>query len=144
MNDDMLSQEEIDALMNNQMDSDESDSSNDNDAIAEIGEEEKDVMGEVNNIAMGSAATALYTLLDQKVEITAPEVELITFEEITEQYQRPCVLVKVEYIEGLKGVNLLIIKERDAAIIADLMMGGDGTDPDAELSEMHTDRKSVV
>ena len=138
MNDDMLSQEEIDALMNNQMDSDESDSSNDNDAIAEIGEEEKDVMGEVNNIAMGSAATALYTLLDQKVEITAPEVELITFEEITEQYEKPCVLVKVEYIEGLKGVNLLIIKERDAAIIADLMMGGDGTDPDEELSEMHT------
>ncbi len=132
MNDDnMLSQEEIDALMND----DEIDNDN---SLEEINDEEKDVIGEVNNIAMGSAATALYTILDQKVEITAPQVELVTFEEITKEYDRPCVLVQVEYVEGLEGVNLLIIKERDAAIIADLMMGGDGEDPDAELSEMHT------
>ena len=129
--DSMLSQEEIDALMN--------DENNDNDSSLEkLSEEEKDVIGEVNNIAMGSAATALYTILDQKVEITAPKVELITFEEITKEYDRPCVLVQVEYVEGLEGVNLLIIKEKDAAIIADLMMGGDGKDPDTELSEMHT------
>jgi len=138
--DNMLSQEEIDALMNDKQDNDEDDGSNEttNDPFENLNEEEKDVIGEVNNIAMGSAATALYTILDKKVEITAPEVELIPFKDITEEYDRPCVLVKVEYVEGLEGVNLLIIQKRDAAIIADLMMGGDGTDPDEELSEMHT------
>lgn len=137
--DNMLSQEEIDSLMNEKQD-DDGDETNEtsNDLFENLNEEEKDVIGEVNNIAMGSAATALYTILDKKVEITAPEVELIPFKDITKQYDRPCVLVKVEYVEGLEGVNLLIIQKRDAAIIADLMMGGDGTDPDEELSEMHT------
>lgn len=140
--DNMLSQEEIDALMNSKQNEDNGPDNNEdgpvNDELVNLSDEEKDVIGEVNNIAMGSAATALYTILDQKVEITAPQVELTSFEEITDEYDRPCVLVKVEYVEGLEGVNLLIIKERDAAIIADLMMGGDGKDLDEELSEMHT------
>ena len=137
--DSMLSQEEIDALMDKKQDDDDEENTEESDDLFDsLSEEEKDVIGEVNNIAMGSAATALYTILDQKVEITAPTVELLTFEEITEAYDRPCVLVKVEYVEGLEGVNLLIIQKEDAAIIADLMMGGDGTDPDEELSEMHT------
>src|SRR6056297_428379 len=113
-NNDILSQEEIDALMN--------DKNSDNN----LNDDEIDVLGEIGNIAMGSAATALYSLLGKKVEITAPEVAILNFSEVTEDYNRPCVLVTVEYIEGLEGVNLLIIKEEDAAIIADLMMGGDG------------------
>ncbi len=96
-NGDMLSQDEIDALMNDEGD-DQDDTSGDEESFLEkLGEEEKDVMGEVNNIAMGSAATALYTLLDQKVEITTPDVRIMSFAEITEEYDRPCVLVKVEY-----------------------------------------------
>ena len=143
--DNMLSQEEIDALMNKKQNDDDdeetsenSDEINSDEIFENLSEEEKDVIGEVNNIAMGSAATALYTILDKKVEITAPQVEVVSFEDITKEYDRPCVLVKVEYVEGLEGVNLLIIQKEDAAIIADLMMGGDGTDPDEELSEMHT------
>lgn len=128
-NDELLSQEEIDELMNGK--------DGDLDEM-ELTEEDKDILGEIGNIAMGSAATALYTLLDSKVEITAPEVEMLSFDEIVAQYDRPCVLVKVEYIAGLEGINLLIINEDDAAVIADLMMGGDGTDPDTELDEMHT------
>jgi len=135
--DNMLSQEEIDALMNKKQNDDGLNETSSN-PFENLNEEEKDVIGEVNNIAMGSAATALYTILDKKVEITAPKVELISFKDITKEYDRPCVLVKVEYVEGLEGVNLLIIQKRDAAIIADLMMGGDGIDPDEELSEMHT------
>ncbi|MDI3546963.1 MAG: flagellar motor switch protein FliN [Halanaerobiales bacterium] len=121
----ILSQEEIDALISNKSNG------------QQLTEEEKDVLGEVGNIAMGSAATALYTILDQKVEITAPEVSIATFGEISAQYERPCVLVKVKYTSGLEGMNLLIIKEEDAAIIADLMMGGDGSSKDIELDEIH-------
>ncbi len=127
----ILSQAEIDALMNGSNDDEP-----DNRSVEMITEEEKDVLGEIGNIAMGSAATALYTLLDQKVEITTPVVTVSTFGEIIEEYAKPCVLVKVEYIAGLEGANLLIIKDEDAAIIADLMMGGDGTNTDGKLDEI--------
>lgn len=141
-NNDFLSQEEIDALMNQSESNSGED--NDNDPVSDSSDtenqltaEEIDVLGEVGNIAMGSAATALYTILDEKVEITAPKVEVMSFSNISEQYHKPCVMVDVEYVAGLQGVNLLVIQKEDAAIIADLMMGGDGSDPDIELSEIH-------
>jgi flagellar motor switch protein FliN/FliY len=128
MNDNnILSQEEIDALMKK---------ANTNGSSEELNEEEIDVLGEIGNIAMGSAATALYTILDQKVEITTPEVKVSKFSEVSKEYTRPCVLVKVQYTEGLEGVNLLIINEEDASIIADLMMGGDGSNKDEQLDEI--------
>jgi flagellar motor switch protein FliN/FliY len=77
---------------------------------------------------MGSSATALSTLLDEKVSITTPEVEAMSFQAVIEEYDKPCVLVKVEYVEGIEGLSLLVIDTKDAAIIADLMMGGDGLD----------------
>lgn len=125
----ILSQDEIDALMNQD--------GGDNGNQDKLTHEEKDVLGEIGNIAMGSAATALYTLLNQKVEITTPQVQVSSFKEITAEYNRPCVLVKVEYVAGIEGINLLIIREEDAAIIADLMMGGDGTNKSKELDEIH-------
>lgn len=118
-----LSQEEIDALMNGQDDAED-----ENENKTGLNPEEIDVIGEVNNIAMGSSATALSKLLDQKVEITTPEVELMTFKELIEAYDRPCVLIKVEYVEGIEGLSILVINTKDAAVIADLMMGGDGLD----------------
>ncbi|KXS49954.1 MULTISPECIES: flagellar motor switch phosphatase FliY [Halanaerobium] len=119
-----LSQEEIDALMNGQ-----DDENNETEAKAfELTPDEIDVIGEVNNIAMGSSATALSTLLDQKVDITTPEVELMSFQKLIEDYDRPCVLVKVEYVEGIEGLSILVLNTEDAAVIADLMMGGDGLD----------------
>jgi len=118
-----LSQEEIDALMNGQDDDED-----ENENKTSLNPEEIDVIGEVNNIAMGSSATALSKLLDQKVEITTPEVELMSFKELIEAYDRPCVLIKVEYVEGIEGLSILVINTKDAAVIADLMMGGDGLD----------------
>ncbi|OEG61906.1 MAG: flagellar motor switch phosphatase FliY [Halanaerobium sp. MDAL1] len=118
-----LSQDEIDALMNDQEDEESAAAGSDD---FNLNSEEIDVIGEVNNIAMGSSATALSTLLDEKVDITTPEVDVKTFKQLIEEYNRPCVLVKVEYVEGIEGLSLLVIDTEDAAVIADLMMGGDG------------------
>ena len=120
-NKDILSNDEIEALINNV----NSQKGNGEEALNQNGltAEETDFLGEVGNIAMGSAATALYSLLEQKVEITAPDVKVSTLADVVKEYERPCVLVQVEYLTGLEGINLLIIKEEDAAIIADLMMG---------------------
>ncbi|HHU92027.1 MAG TPA: flagellar motor switch phosphatase FliY [Halanaerobiaceae bacterium] len=125
----ILSQEEIDALFN-------TGEENNIGALDELSPEVIDVLGEIGNIAMGAAATALYSLLNQKVEITTPDVKVSTIRAIADEYEKPCVLVQVEYIEGIEGLNLLIIKEEDAAVIADLMMGGDGSNPSLELDEI--------
>jgi len=126
-----LSQEEIDSLIN--AGDDEVGEGN------QLTEDEADIIGEIGNIAMGSAATALFTLLNKKVDITAPKVDISTFKEVVSEYSEPFVLVKVEYIEGLEGLNLLILDSKDAAIIADLMMGGSGEniEADQELDEIH-------
>ncbi len=130
--DDMLSQEEINALLKG-LDSSDDDES----ASASITDDEKDAIGEVSNISMGTAATTLFSLVNQKVLITTPQVFITSWDEIVEQYGKPCVAIQIVYKEGLEGTNLLILKEDDVKIIADLMMGGDGTSPEGELNDLH-------
>lgn len=122
MNDGILSQEEIDALLKG------SDSSTDTaTSAAEITDFEKDTLGEIGNISMGTAATTLSTLLGRKVSITTPNVAITNKQQLQADYPLPYVVIEVEYTEGLYGSNILIIKQEDASIIADLMMGGMGS-----------------
>lgn len=100
-------------------------------------ETEKDAIGEVANISMGTSATTLYSLVNRKVNITTPVVELATWDKVIEDYERPCVFIRIQYKVGLDGTNILVLKESDVKIITDLMMGGDGTDTAGELGELH-------
>lgn len=88
--------------------------------------EEADVIGEISNISIGSSATAMNVMLGQPVKITTPKVSVIRREDILNDYENSCVVVKVQYVQGLCGSNLLVLKEEDAKIITDLMMGNDG------------------
>ena len=97
---------------------------------------EKDAIGEVANISMGSSATTLYSLVNQKVNITTPQVELANWENVINNYERPCVFILIKYTVGLDGTNILILKEHDVMVITDLMMGGDGTNTDGEIGEL--------
>ncbi|MDV2580610.1 flagellar motor switch phosphatase FliY [Alkalibacillus haloalkaliphilus] len=137
-NDDMLSQEEIDALLNGAQGEDES--SNDGNGAMDISsilsDVEVDAIGELGNISFGSSATALSSLLNQKVEITTPVVSAIDSNSLDDSFPTPHVAVKVDYTTGFKGTNLFVIKSQDAAIIADLMLGGDGKSPSEELGEI--------
>jgi flagellar motor switch protein FliN/FliY len=94
--------------------------------------EEKDALGEIGNITMGSSSTTLSELIMQKVVITSPRVHIVSQEKMFDSFDVPYVFIQVEYVEGLQGFNVLVLKLRDASIIADLMMGGDGTNPSAE------------
>ena len=97
---------------------------------------EQDALGEVGNISFGSSATALSALLGQKVDITTPSLSMINRNKLEEEFPNPYVAVQVEYTTGLSGMNLLVIKQSDAAIIADLMLGGDGLSARPELNEI--------
>ncbi len=133
----MLTQEEIDALTRGaSLDSSDSApaASNSEELLTDA---EIDAVGEIANINMGTAATTLSTLLNNKVTITTPRVSYVTVDELSEQYDRPCVFIHISYIEGIDGNNILILKEQDVKIITDLMMGGDGSNTESELSELH-------
>ncbi|AMA72679.1 flagellar motor switch phosphatase FliY [Aneurinibacillus thermoaerophilus] len=140
MSREMLSQEEIDALLRQNHLEDEMDDDNESDAL-DINEVltplEQDALGEIGNITFGSAATALSNLLGQVTDITTPRVDIIRRDEIQTEFPRPYVAVHVEYTEGFQGINLLVIRTEDAKVIADLMMGGDGSSPPEELSDIH-------
>lgn len=132
MADGFLSQEEIDALLNG-------DSSNDNIESNDepvFTEQDNDLLGEIGNISMGSASTALSQVINQSVNITTPVVSITTIGELKKQFSVPNILLEVEYTSGIVGKNILIMKIPDAAVIANLMMGGDGTSIANELSEI--------
>lgn len=122
MSNEMLSQEEINALLNEE--------------TAELTPMERDALGEIGNISFGSGATALSLLLNRRVELNTPSVELSELSELIRKYPKPCLAAEVDYTTGLKGTNLLLIQMHDAAVIADLMLGGDGTSPNTNLGEM--------
>lgn len=132
--DGMLSQEEINALLGGLPDdSDSGQSSNMN----EFSQDQKDVLGEISNICMGTAATTLYSLVNQKVVISTPTVSCCTWDDLSREYGIPSVFINIAYVEGIQGNNLLILKEDDVKIITDLMMGGDGTNLVDTLSDLH-------
>jgi len=137
-NRDYLSQEEIDALLRQSSEDTSLSSSQGHPTVEDyLSSLEQDALGEIGNITFGSAATALSTLLGKKVDITTPKVSLIEKAELEAEFPKPHVAVHVNYVDGFDGINLLVIKTRDAQVIADLMMGGDGTGGDENLSEIH-------
>ena len=98
---------------------------------------EKDAIGEVANISMGSSATSLYSLVNRKVDISTPVVSLTTWDKLIEEYEKPCVFIQIKYTKGLDGSNILVLKEQDVKVITSLMMGMDGTPGDGPLEELH-------
>src|SRR5690625_4157966 len=131
MDDGVLSQEEINALLNA---GDSYDNLPDEDVEESSGEEatdhlttiEIDTIGEIGNISFGTSATTLSTLLNQKVEITTPEISVIKKADLEQAFSFDHVRVQVNYEDGFTGVNMFVIKSEDAAIISVIMLGGDG------------------
>ena len=146
MSDEMISQEEIDALLKGGGDTPPADAeaaptesvaSEASAAEDPLSDMQKDALGEIGNISMGSAATTLSVLLGHKVSITTPSVSMSTMNSIRASYPMPYLIVEVGYTIGINGNNVLASQAQDAAIIADLMMGGDGTNPPEDLNDIH-------
>lgn len=126
MADNFLSQDEIDSLLGGNSSEKPS-----------LSDREKDVLGELGNISLGASATALSTILGKKVSITTPKVSISNFEDLKKNYTGSLLCVNVSYSEGVKGTNVFLLHIKDAAVIADLMMGGTGENPSETLDEVH-------
>ncbi|MGH0483810.1 flagellar motor switch protein [Bacillus mycoides] len=102
----------------------------------QLTQEEKDVLGEIANISIGSASTVLSTLLNQPVTISTPNVEAINVRHY-EGVPVPFVILNVDFVEGLKNENVFVFTKDVALTMVDLMMMGTGEiDPEKELSEL--------
>lgn len=135
----MLSQDEINALLSG-VNAGSSDPQPDPQPAATeeiLTDIEKDAIGEIANISMGTSATTLYSLVNRKVNITTPTVSIANWKNFIDEQEKPCVFIQIKYTEGLDGANILIMRERDVKVITDLMMGGDGSNIDGELGELH-------
>jgi flagellar motor switch protein FliN len=104
------------------------------DISAYFGPDQIDALGEIGNICMGTSATTMYALLGRRVNITTPTVALYKAENVLSAFKWPFLAISVEFTEGMFGKNLLIIKDYDAAIITDLLMGGEG----------HIDKNKII
>lgn len=107
---------------------------------------EVDALGEIGNICMGTSATTMYALLGRRVNITTPSVGLYKSENVLTAFRSPFLAISVEFTEGVFGKNLLIIKDYDAAVITDLLMGGEGQveRDNVVLNEIHLSAMSEV
>lgn len=149
--DGILSQDEISALLNgmdlsNSSEADPAPAAEETTAPVEknnqideslLSDTEKDAIGEIANISMGSSATTLYSLVNRKVNITTPVVSLARWENMVTEYEKPCVFIQIRYTAGLDGSNIMVLKEHDVKVITDLMMGGDGTNTSDPIGEIH-------
>ncbi|MGN1417245.1 MAG: flagellar motor switch protein FliN [Oscillospiraceae bacterium] len=97
--------------------------SDENVVIDGFGDIEKDAIGEIMNITMGSAATAVSNMLSAKVWITTPTVSIVKAGDLTYPELEPSIRVKIEYILGVKGQNVLVLKQNDVQLILDQLMG---------------------
>ncbi|WP_313341568.1 flagellar motor switch phosphatase FliY [Sedimentibacter sp.] len=99
---------------------------------------ERDVIGEVMNISLGSSATSLSTLLGKRVEITVPKVNVLNAKEFSYENLEPAIGVEINYVEGLNGVNLMIWKRTDAKTIIEILLGQSMLDEEFEMDEINT------
>lgn len=99
-------------------------------------EMEQDVIGEVMNISLGSSATSLSTLLNERVEITVPKVHVVSAKEFEFKNLEPAIGVEIQYIEGISGYNVMLLKRDDVRLILQTLMGTEISEEDFELDEI--------
>ncbi len=117
-----MSQEEIDSLLKG--------------SKSILTELEKDAIGELGNISMGAAATAISTIVGKKVEITTPEVYETTIDDFKKLFKGMKIATSIDYLKALEGTNVFVLEPHVVAVIADIMMGGTGQDVKDELDDI--------
>ena len=97
---------------------------------------ELDAIGELMNISLGSSATAVSNMLDHRVDITTPSVEVVSVEDFSLGDLEPAIGIEIKYVSGLQGSNIMLLKRNDVKVIVDILMGSKTPDDEFELNEL--------
>lgn len=118
---------------------------NELDTNVEFSTYEIDAVGEILNISMGAAATAVSELLNAKVWITTPQVSVAKVSELNYTRLEPAICVKIVYVAGITGVNMMVLKQDDVQMILNQLMGNPLViSPDFEFDELNISAVSEV
>lgn len=105
--------------------------------VKKLSSMEIDAIGEILNISLGASATAISTMLDARVDITTPIVQVKNKEEFEFGDLEPAIGVEIIYIEGLTGSNIMLLKRNDVRVIVEMLMGMEIPEEEFELDEMN-------
>ena len=84
-------------------------------------------------------------MLSAKVWITTPRVEVKTAREMEYHKLEPAVCVKIQYVKGLSGSNIMVWKQDDVQLILNQLMGQPlEVSPDFEFDELNISAVSEV
>lgn len=97
---------------------------------------ELDAIGELMNISLGSSATAVSNMLDHRVDITTPKVQVVSVEDFSIGDLEPAIGIEIKYVSGLEGSNIMLLKRSDVKTIVDILMGSETPDEEFELNEL--------
>lgn len=97
---------------------------------------ELDAIGELMNISLGSSATAVSNMLDHRVDITTPKVQVVSVEDFSIGDLEPAIGIEIKYVSGLEGSNIMLLKRSDVKTIVDILMGSETSDEEFELNEL--------
>ena len=97
---------------------------------------ELDAIGELMNISLGSSATAVSNMLDHRVDITTPKVQVVSVEDFSIGELEPAIGIEIKYVSGLEGSNIMLLKRSDVKTIVDILMGSETPDDEFELNEL--------
>ena len=95
-----------------------------------------DAIGEAMNISLGSSATAVSNMLDHRVDITTPTVQVINAEDFSLGRIEPAIGVEIKYVCGLEGSNIMMLKRSDVKAIVDILLGTETPDEEFQLDEL--------
>ena len=96
-----------------------------------------DAIGEIFNISLGSSATAVSNMLARRVDITTPRVSVVSAQDFTLGDLQPAIGVKIDYVAGLSGSNIMLLKRSDVRAIVDILMGSTTKDEDFQINELN-------
>lgn len=96
-----------------------------------------DAIGEIFNISLGSSATAVSNMLARRVDITTPTVSVVSAQDFTLGDLQPAIGVKIDYVAGLSGSNIMLLKRSDVRAIVDILMGSETKDEDFQINELN-------
>lgn len=106
-----------------------------------------DVLKEIGNIGAGNATTALAKMMNTKIDMNVPRVEMVPFTELPDTFGSPEEVlagILVQLDGDIKGMMMFLAKEESAHTLVNSLMGGMGVTSDGTFSEMELSALSEI
>lgn len=106
-----------------------------------------DVLKEIGNIGAGNATTALAKMLNTKIDMNVPRVEMVPFTQLPDTFGSPEEVlagILVQLDGDIKGMMMFLAKEESAHTLVNSLMGGMGVSGDGTFSEMELSALSEI